>query len=364
MSTEVLAALQQLPTLEALWFAVAIALLGYFDISLPRGDSVGVTGALEAAALLALGFWAAVPVILGAALVAMIARHLAGRGVRVLSGLASRVAGLVAVAVLLRAVEGASLGGWAKTLGVIAVYVVAEMLARQTAEALRSRRSLRRQVLGGLSLQAPLVLAQFSTAALVAVVYPHMQSWSLVTAVALLLLIRQSYRLLLGEKETYRMTVEVLVEAAEAADVNRHGHAERTASIARAIAIRCSFPSKEIERVSYAALLHDIARIREQGAADYTPTTSSQLLEGVDFFEDVVRVMRVFDGHVPEEASASAADVRAAFVVGLASDIDDAAHGAYGAGSVSSLADIVPWSVKASAVGAALSLGYQVPAVR
>ena len=45
-----------------------------------------------------------------------------------------------------------------------------------------------------------------------------MGSWSLIPVVALLLLMRQSYALFLDIRETYRTTVEVLVEAAESQD--------------------------------------------------------------------------------------------------------------------------------------------------
>ena len=41
----------------ALWFALAIALLDRFDISLPRGDSIGVSGALVAAGTMVAGLF-------------------------------------------------------------------------------------------------------------------------------------------------------------------------------------------------------------------------------------------------------------------------------------------------------------------
>ena len=42
-------------TSAALWFFLAVLLLDSFDISLPRGDSIGVSGALSAAAVILLG---------------------------------------------------------------------------------------------------------------------------------------------------------------------------------------------------------------------------------------------------------------------------------------------------------------------
>ena len=49
-----------------------------------------------------------------------------------------------------------------------------------------------------------------------------MGPWSLIPVVALLLLMRQSYALFLDIRETYRTTVEVLVEAAESQDDRRY----------------------------------------------------------------------------------------------------------------------------------------------
>ncbi len=88
-----------------------------------------------------------------------------------------------------------------------------------------------------------------------------MGAYSLIPVVALLFLIRQSYAMLQDIRELYRTTVEVLVEAAEAQDVRRVGHAERTASIARTIGTHMGLASGQIERISYAALLHDVDAI-------------------------------------------------------------------------------------------------------
>ncbi len=88
-----------------------------------------------------------------------------------------------------------------------------------------------------------------------------MGAWSLIPVVALLFLMRQSYAMLLDIRELYRTTVEVLVEAAEAKMHGRVGHAERTAAAARAIAMRIGLSAQRVERISYAALLHDVDAI-------------------------------------------------------------------------------------------------------
>ena len=82
--------------------------------------------------------------------------------------------------------------------------------------------------------------------------------------VALLLLMRQSYVLFLDIRETYRTTVEVLVEAAESQDSRRAGHSDRTAVLARSIAMGCGLSASEVELIGYAALLHDIGELAEE----------------------------------------------------------------------------------------------------
>jgi hypothetical protein len=168
-------------------------------------------------------------------------------------------------------------------------------------------------------------------------------------------------------RETYRSTVEVLVEAAESQDARRAGHADRTAVLARAIAERAGLSAADVETTSYAALLHDLGELAEQPVRDAIETrhaSAADIVAGVDFFKSVVPVLRVCDGDFSENRDE---ELLCAMIVALASDIDCAYHHDAGLAHGRRLLDIVasgvPSETKARAVGAALLLGYRIPAV-
>jgi hypothetical protein len=217
-------------------------------------------------------------------------------------------------------------------------------------------------------MQAPLLVAEWSASVLLLIAFEGMGAWSLIPVVALLLLMRQSYSLLLDIRETYRTTVEVLVEAAEGEDPRLVGHAERTAEIARRIAMRLGMAVSQVELVSYAALLHDVDAIAGDGREPRSAGGhSSALFEGVEFFADVLPVLRVCDGPSATDPERSGPELIAGMIVALASDADAAVHedvaSAHAGSAVARVAPHVSSSIKSSVVAAALALGYQIPAV-
>jgi hypothetical protein len=204
------------------------------------------------------------------------------------------------------------------------------------------------------------------------ITYGYMGAWSLIPVVALLLLMRQSYALLLDIRETYRTTVEVLVEAAEGQDVRRLGHADRTAAIARAIGMHLGMSAPQVERVSYAALLHDVDAIsdgdsqRDEQDGALAPGKTAAVFEGVEFFSVLLPILRLCDGEAPNAPTGD--DLTAALVVALASDVDAADHDevalAHQTNAVDRVSPHANAAIKAKVVGAALALGYRTPAVR
>lgn len=345
-------------------FAAAILVLEFFDISLPRGDSLGVSGALNSAALALLGPIPAVVAACVGTLGAFGVRRRAERTSRPLLELFSMLLALCAAAMIqwliAPVVEPSGWSMYASAALMAAVYLMTELAVIQLVVSRRSSRSAVGLLRGNLTRQTPLLLAQLSACVLTVVIYEWMGNWGLVPVVVLLLLIRQSYALLLDIRDTYRTTVEVLVEAAEGLDAGHRGHADRTAKISREIGSRCGMNPNDIERVSYAALLHDIGEIGAEGG-DAHSRRSSGVLEGIPTFADVVSILKVLEGDAPHSES----DALSAFVIGLASDIESGAGGA-GANkrsSVSSVSHLVPSHVKARVVAAAVQLGYSIPAV-
>lgn len=365
---------------------ISVLALDSFDISLPRGDSIGVSGALSAAAIILFGpVWAGAMCV-ASVLVTNLARHGLHMRRRAAAALFARCAALSAGTLtayvlslqqpeprLYQSIVGAAL--------VPAAYLLTDLIAAQVVAAVGTGRPLARLLRGNLGMQAPLLLAQWSASVLLLITYEgmgdgvSMGAWSLIPVVALLFLIRQSYAMLLDIRELYRTTVEVLVEAAEGQDARRAGHAERTAAAARAIAMRIGLSPTRVERISYAALLHDIdaigntTELNEPGdprGPALAKGTSSAVFEGVHFFDDVLPIIRICDGYLPEGLP-SEDDLQAGLIVALASDVDAASHQDVGSAHVGNSVDrVAPWvssSVKSSVVGAALALGYRIPAV-
>jgi len=355
----------------AFWFLLAAFVLDLFDISLRRGDNIGVSGALYAASLWVVGPVQAVAVCLGATALAHVVRWGLTAGYR-LAGVAT--ARVVAMAVTYALVASSNLFGPAigavMAVMVPATFLMVEMSVAQIEASLVAHHPIGRLLTGNLRIQAPLLLAQWSASVLLILTFSRMGIWSLVPVVALLLLIRQSYALFLEIRETYQTTIEVLVEAAESQDERTLGHAERSASIARSIAMRVGLTASQVETVSYAALLHDVdalAASSRQESSDSKQGKSSAVLEEIGFFSEVLPILRVCDGCCVSEDDYSRDEFMAAMIVALASDADVTDHPGmalihHGA-SVGRFSRFVPVDVKAAAVSAALSLGHKTQAV-
>lgn len=363
-----------MPTSELVTLAVgcaAVFLLDAFDISLPRGDSMSVSGALVSSLVVIVGPANASFVALAALLVANLARwgqlqpraHFAAMAIRAVGLLAGGTAYW-----MLTAFGGHSV--YMVAAAVAAAYLMAELVASQVAMTIATRRPLGRQMRGNFSRLSPLLAAQVSTAALTVIIYPEMRVWGLIPVVLLLLIMRQSYALLLEMRETYRTTVLVLVESAESQDPRRVGHAERTASIARSIGMRMGLPASDVERISYAALLHDVDALSDGGqTSEMQAGKSSEVLRDATWFSDVVPVLEICDGTPPCDGKLDDTCLIAAMVVALASDADAVAHEDVLEAhnfelAVARVSGSVPPPLKARAVAAALELGFSVGAVR
>jgi putative nucleotidyltransferase with HDIG domain len=116
-----------------------------------------------------------------------------------------------------------------------------------------------------------------------------------------LLVARQTYRRYLSLRETYADTVRSLVAALEAKDSYTKGHSVRVARIAMAVAREMGFEDPEVERIEYAALLHDLGKIgisrsvlskpgalsdEEYDRIREHPDIAARILESVPFLED------------------------------------------------------------------------------
>lgn len=348
-----------------LWLGLCVLLLDFYDISLPRGDSVTVSGSMISVCVLLLGPWPAMGIAVGSLLVV----HLSRLG-RTGSGIGwpdvvVRVAAVLA-GIGLEVVLGDRAGavGWSSILLVPTVLVLVESLGQQFALSRRGSRPLRQLIAGNLRRQGLLVAAEVCVAALTCVLYDSMSLWSLVPVTALLMLIRQAYAMLLEIRETYHQTLQVLVDAAESNEPGRVGHSERVAAIARRVAAECRLSTAEIERISYAALLHDVHGISDAPAAS---GTAESVVGGVNFFSEVIPVLQVIEGNGAMSPSPTERDMLDGYIVALSSDIDALLRpevaASHGGSAVSKVWPGVPPRLKARAVSAAVASGFPVPAI-
>jgi putative nucleotidyltransferase with HDIG domain len=122
-----------------------------------------------------------------------------------------------------------------------------------------------------------------------------------------LVVARQTHSRYISLRETYAETVRSLVAALEAKDPYTKGHSVRVARITVAVARQMGFEDAEVERIEYAALLHDLGKIGISRSVLSKPGTltddefdkirehpdiAARILESVPFLEDVRPVVQ------------------------------------------------------------------------
>jgi hypothetical protein len=347
-----------------------VAIAASLDLTLPRGEHITIDGALCAAGLVVLGPAAGLAVALVGRSLAYVLRpqygvdEYARLSVRRFFGVAAAIAALVLLDELL-----GDPPVFASAVAASVALLATEFLIAQLQSARGLGRTYGSLVVGNARTLGPLLFAEASAGVLAAIVFADMNLWSLALMLLLLILIRQSYAMLFEIREAYESTVAVLVETAEAQGASRVGHAERSAQIARAIAVSMGIRGRELERIGYAALLHDIdlVGVDTAEAAGELVRTSGQVVEGVEFLEDVVPVLRLCDGAADSLTTATEADLLAAYVVALSSDVDLIAGGDTadpdGVLATRRIATLVPGRLKGRVVGTAVAMGMHVPSV-
>ncbi len=76
-----------------------------------------------------------------------------------------------------------------------------------------------------------------------------------------ILLVSHSFRLYTNIRQSYLNTVKAMVAAIEAKDPYTKGHSERVAELTLAVAREFGIPDRELQKLEYAALLHDAGKI-------------------------------------------------------------------------------------------------------
>ena len=121
--------------------------------------------------------------------------------------------------------------------------------------------------------------------------------------------LQQAYRIL---KKAHLDSVKILAEAIDAKDPYTRGHSDRVKRMSLKIAYQLGFAEDRLESLEYGALLHDIGKIgirdevlQKPGALspeEYQhiqehPLIGVKIVEGIDFFKDMIPVIRHHHEH-------------------------------------------------------------------
>lgn len=315
---------------DVLWLVVGLVVLKLSDVWLPRGDAIGMSSALALGALLLFDARLVLFVLVVAELVAMAPRGRNQKWRTALSALTAEIVSVVScsaalvpmglhpsVGVLMKGGSGLLPVQYAGVLLVGLVFAALEFGLLQVASALRDQRPLAPSILGSLSFGTWLIAAQASAGVLAALMYRTMGPWGIAVSVVTILVMRQSFVLLLDIRQAYESTIDVLVRAMEAQSPGREGVAERNALLSTRAARALGLHGPELERVRYAALLlgiGDFEAASEALAASKPPSGSSRIVEDVEFLSNVLPILRICDS--PRDAApARRADLMCSYLI-------------------------------------------------
>ncbi len=151
------------------------------------------------------------------------------------------------------------------------------------------------------------ILAFLPVAAIMALLYANSGIWTIGLFIIPLFLARYSFQLYLDMRETHINTVAALTSAIDASDPFTHGHSFRVSRYALRIARAMGLSSKDLERLEYAALLHDIGKISIQNdvllkvgplteeewkSLRSHPDIGADIVEELKFLKEAVEVIR------------------------------------------------------------------------
>ncbi len=107
----------------------------------------------------------------------------------------------------------------------------------------------------------PNYLAVTPLGILIAVIYVNMGIPAVILLMIPLMLARHTYSLYMEMRSQYISTIKALTKAIDAKDHYTHGHSERVAEYAVAIATELKLSEEYKEKLEYLALMHDVGKI-------------------------------------------------------------------------------------------------------
>jgi hypothetical protein len=157
---------------------------------------------------------------------------------------------------------------------------------------------------GQLQNRMPLQVTFVSVAALMALSYGVLGAWAFGLFLLPLIAARPSFRRYASINKTYSQTIRGLSMVPELAKFSPEGHSARVAEISTAMARDFGFSDNEVQNVEFAALLHDVGRIK-LGDPDEIPESvagtldakvlaraSASILQETHYLNEVTKMVR------------------------------------------------------------------------
>lgn len=313
---------------SAIAFAAALLVLGFFNVWLPRGDAVDTTVPIAFAAGVMLHPLLAAGAVL-IARCATVALKPQGHTLSTAIEQVGRRAILMSTTyfilqpVIAQGLDPARPWIWLVPVTLAAAaFIGLDALVDQAHASVRLRAPLQALVSGAVRLQGWMLAAEISTAVLTVVLFPDLQGWGLLVTVGLLLVMRQSFALLLEVRASYTSTVEVLARSLEAYDPGRRGHAERVSHMSGEAGRMIGLQGRRLEDLTYAALFHDVGRLGSDDPDEVPEHSSAEILGEVGFLSGALPILRVLDTAGDDETSLDENDLIGAYLVARFSVLD------------------------------------------
>jgi len=173
-----------------------------------------------------------------------------------------------------------------------AIYFAAETTIESLLVSLADGPAFKAAFSGKVRLSA-LVYFTFSVVALLmAMMFRWMDFWSILIFSLPLAVIGESFKLYLDINSTYAATIKALSTAVEAQDAKKEGHAERVTDYALAAGRQLGLYGKELDRLSYAAMLHDIGKLGFDRDNPTHAKVGAEIINQVDYLREVSPIIK------------------------------------------------------------------------
>lgn len=295
-------------------------------VRLPQGDEVSVSVLVGLCALAVVGAPWAVLAFAGAGLLELVLRSSRtasatrlDRGLQVLRGAAVLSSSALWQLLLWPDLQHGATSDWL-TLAVLAAglyYAVSDVWSLAVFRALSLGARATTSFLSFGRPLLPIYTVQVAMSAVALRVFPILGARAFLIAFLLTAILQNSFNLYLRIRRAYSETIGALARAAELDRPEDAGHAQRVAELAVAVGRRLRLSSNDLERIGFAALLHDIGKIGQAGNAvgSLHAARGAEIVADIPFLSEVAPLIR--------EHHSEAADIPVlSAVVGVCSEYD------------------------------------------